>query len=172
MLFNEFKDSNDYLMQKWFLDQKKQIELWFTDVIMLGYKLDLFDWISNDSYSMYTANLKFNNDKTEYVIDFEIDATKVVDGQVPEWILKIRAYDVDTTDLLAELDKTIQLSEWSIDTLMQLISDIDNKVLGKEDDTTNVIDETPTATSNTPEVNVTPLVNQTPTSPSNPIPGA
>ena len=165
MLFEEFKDSNDYLMQKWFIAQKKQIESWFASNSMTGFTLDLFDWISNDSYSMYTANLKFTNNKNEYSVDFEIQSDKVVDGQVPEWIVKMRSYDVNTGDLLAETDKTVQLSEWNVDALVQLIGDIDDIAGGKESKKPNDVMADQTAVPESPETStseVTPTIETNP----------
>lgn len=127
MLREEFKDSNDYLMQKWFLEQKKQITSWFESNIMSGFNFDQFEWSSNDAYSVYSANLKFNNEKNEYAVDFLIDSEKVEDGQVEEWEISIRSYDAMTAELIGELKKTVKNSDWSAELLIQLINDVDNK---------------------------------------------
>lgn len=132
MLREEFKDSNDYLMQKWFLEQKKQITSWFESNVMAGFNFDEFEWSSNDAYSVYSANLKFNNEKNEYAVDFLIDSEKVQEGQVEEWEISIRSYDAMTAELIGELKKTVKNSDWSAELLIQLINDVDNKSTEEE----------------------------------------
>lgn len=124
MLFKEWKDSNDYLIQEWFVDKKQQITKWFESGELEGYQINGWSQSSNDLYSIYTAELAFFDPSFQFQWTFILDSNKVVEGKIDQWQIETRTFAVD--DIAGdELKKTvvdITIDQWSIDTFIEIIT--------------------------------------------------
>lgn len=124
MLFEEWKDSNDYLIQQWFQQKKKQISEWFNKGELEDY--EMIDWSqsSNDMYGIYTAKLSFFDPTFQYEWTFILDNQKVIEGQIDEWQIETRLYAIDdkTGEELNKNVITIKNTEWSIDQFIEIIA--------------------------------------------------
>src|ERR1039458_7921969 len=73
MMFEEWKDSEDYLIQSWFFATDKKIRLWFEDNVLNGFEFDDFQWTPSDTYLIYTGHLEFKEKTIEYKLDLILE---------------------------------------------------------------------------------------------------
>lgn len=127
-LFEEWKDSEDYLIQSWFKAQFDEADSWFKSDELKGFVLNDKYWSSDDNYLIYTGALEFSEETIDYKLDFIIEFEKVLKGLPSEFNLVLSGYTTDLDSiLLGKLTKNVESSSFTIDYLINMISEFKEK---------------------------------------------
>src|SRR3990172_9683860 len=98
LTFNEWKESDDYKIQQWFINKKILVEKWFEDESLSGLEFDYFEFDnSNNLYELYAAELYFHEETVQYTLQFLIDAESLVEGAVDKVKLVLKGFANDET---------------------------------------------------------------------------
>lgn len=78
MTFNEWKESDDYKINQWFINKKIAVQKWFDEPSLDGLEFDYFEFdTSNSLYELYSAELYFHEKIAQYTLQFLIDAASL-----------------------------------------------------------------------------------------------
>lgn len=171
-LFEKWKESEDYLIQSWFMIKSKELKDWFDNQTkespLVGFTLNDFTWSQSDTYLIYTAFAEFSEKLYEYKLDFIVEMEKVVDGQVSDFELVLTGYNLNS-DVLGKTNKYIKTKDFNIDYLIAMIAEF-KTLYANNDKDANINPDVLINTSQEPkEVGNTTLDQQnTPLMPNNP----
>lgn len=113
LTFNEWKDSDDYKINKWFIDKKIIIEKWFEEPSLSELEFDYFEFdTSNNLYELYVAELYFHEKIIQYTLQFLIDPTvlteSIINEAEDEPVQETPAQETPTQDVPAQETAPIQ----------------------------------------------------------------
>lgn len=120
---NEWKDSNDYLMQKWFKTKENDFAKSFESGILKDLEYDGFDYEDDDFRGIYYGTLSFNEPEYEWKVELVIDSTTVVSGLVAELDINLKCYDKGTTELINTVTKHVNEPDLNDQLIMQLVGE-------------------------------------------------
>lgn len=123
-IFEEWKETNDYLIQSWFLNQDKIIKKAFESNDLEGFEFDDFQWSGSDMYDIYNAHLEFHEENFEYKLELVIEPENFVDNEVNSLTIILTNFDVENQIPINKIQKDISGSDLTINTLIGLISEI------------------------------------------------
>lgn len=133
MTINEFKESDNYLLGKWFLDKKREIESWFNDEQFRELDFSYFEYDTSMTTPIYVGFLYFNENDIQYKLEIIIDKEKFIDGVIEELLINLNGYNNEEEALIGTLTKTIEEPELIPDLLITLISEFKDKYLNTND---------------------------------------
>lgn len=123
-LFEEWKETDDYLIQSWFRDKGKEIAEWFESNDLTGFEFDDYQWSANEIYDIYNGHLEFHEENTEYKLEIVIELDKAVGGVVSELTIILSNFDMEEQKLLNKLRKDINGEELTVNTLISMIGEL------------------------------------------------
>jgi len=124
LTLNEWRESDDYQMQQWFINKKISVEKWFQDPSFHGMEFDYFEFDnSNNLYELYAGELYFNEDAIQWTMAFMIDAEKVQEGKVEQVKLILKGSSMETHELLGTLERDVDEPEIVADLLLEMINE-------------------------------------------------
>lgn len=137
--FNEWKESDGYNVQKWFITKKIEIEKWFDEDILNELKFQYFEFEPLAIYGLYSAELYFSEKTIEWILQILIDSEKITDG-VKDLKLVFKGYNIDSQELIGQIDRDAKEDELNADLILELINEfkiqfVDNDDEVKTDDT-------------------------------------
>ena len=135
LMYNEWKESDDYKIQQWFINKKIEIEKWFnTDLLDLEY--DYFEFNSSNLYNVYIAELFINENLYQYKLQFMIDSDKYTDGVIETITLILHGFDKNTQKDLGILQRDdVNESDINSDLLLELINEFKMEYIDDIDNT-------------------------------------
>lgn len=122
-MFEEWKDSEDYLIQSWFKKTFDEVNKWFENNQLDGFIFNDANWSSNDNYLIYTGIIEFSEETIDYKLEFVIEYDKISDGIPTEFSLILTGYTLEDSILLGKLNKNLETTNFAIDFLINLISE-------------------------------------------------
>ncbi len=122
MLFEEWKESEDYLIQSWFLARKKEVTEWFKKEELKGFTLGDFNWSQNGNYLIYTGFMEFSEEIMDYKLDIVVEFDKIVNGEVSTFNLVLSGYSVENPVLVGKTTEEIESAAFTIDWLIGAIA--------------------------------------------------
>lgn len=142
-LFEEFKESEDYLIQFWFNNKEKEIKNWFENNELKGFSFDDYQWTSNEIYSIYNGHIEFHEDTMEYKLDIIIELENAVNGKVTKLTLILTNYQLDELKMISKIRKDIDESDFTSELLINLISELKSSDKIQDNNPEEVIEEKP-----------------------------
>jgi len=131
-MFNEWKESPTYKIDKWFMDRKVQFEQWF-ETELLDFEFDYFEFAdSNSVVDLYTGVLFFGEPDIEYRLNIIIDAKNVAQDDISEINLQLTGYRANDSEILGSLDKTATPEQLVSDLLIELVNEFKLENLDEE----------------------------------------
>jgi len=121
MLFEEWKDSEDYLIQAWFFATNKKVRQWFEDKVLNGFQFDDFQWTASDTYLIYTAHLEFQEQVMEYKLDIILEFEHVKEGKVDQFEVVLSGYTIKDFVMVGQVKDTVKDSDFNATWLASLI---------------------------------------------------
>lgn len=121
--FNEWKQSNDYLIQSWFQTKKKAMTEWFDTDAFKDITFDYFEFSESDANGIYMAQMYFNEVDVQFTLEMIIDAEKVIDGLVSEIQLNLKGYGTQSDDMLGMITKTVDEPALTTELLLNMITE-------------------------------------------------
>lgn len=134
LTFNEWKESDGYKIQQWFINKKMSIEKWFEDESFDELEFDYFEFDNdNNIYQMYSGELYFNEDEIQWMLSILIDPEKMgEDGAVEQVKLVLKGSDKETHEPLGMIEREIDEPEIAPDLLIELINEFKTEYLSEE----------------------------------------
>src|ERR1035437_237752 len=108
MMFEEWKDSEDYLIQSWFFATDKKIRQWFEDNVLNGFEFDDFQWTPSDTYLIYTGHLEFKEKTIEYKLDRILELEHVQESKVDQFETVLSGYAIEDFVMIGQLKQTVK----------------------------------------------------------------
>lgn len=134
LTLNEWRESDDYQIQQWFINKKISVEKWFQDPSFYGMEFDYFEFDnSNNLYELYSGELYFNEDAIQWTMAFMIDAEKIQEGKVEQVKLVLKGSSVETQELLGTLERDVDEPEIVADLLLEMINEFKTEHISQED---------------------------------------
>lgn len=128
MTINEWKESDNYIIGKWFNKLKLDIDDWFNDDMYKDLIFDDYTYDISGHKQFYIAILNFNeNEKYQYKLEIIVEPEAInQEENIIEIInFKFYIYDSNSTELIGDIDiKDINVDELVPDMLLGLIVDI------------------------------------------------
>lgn len=131
-MFNEWKESPTYKIDKWFIDRKIQIEKWF-ETELPDFQFDYFEW--NDTTTaenIFTGTLFFGDEDTQYRLNMILNADKVEEGDINEFAIQMTGYRRSDGEVLGSLDKSATLDQLVPNLVIELVSEFKTENLDDE----------------------------------------
>ncbi len=114
LTFNEFKESDDYKIQQWFIKKKLNITNWFNSESYAGLEFDYFEFESGKLYDLYAGELYFHEDTIQWQLQLLIDTEKLTeDLNVEEVKLVLKGFKSETQELIGVLERSVKDAELS-----------------------------------------------------------
>ncbi len=133
LTFNEWKESDNYKIQQWFINKKITIEKWFADESLAGLEYDYFEFdTTNNLYDVYSAELYFNEETIQWTLSFMIGSDKFVEDKVEQVKFILKGIDKQTHDLLGVLEREVDEPEISPDLLIEMINEFKIEHISEE----------------------------------------
>jgi len=120
--FNEWKESDNYILDTFFQKINKESKTWFDNNEELEY--DDFEFDSNDIASIYVSTLTFHETDVQYKLNIIVDS-EILDDQTIEKIdIELFAYSINDQSEIGSVKKNINPEDLNYDMLLQLINEI------------------------------------------------
>lgn len=122
MMFEEWKESDDYQIQSWFMARKREVTEWFTKEELKGFTLEDFNWSQDGGGLIYTGCAEFGEEGTDYKLDMIVEFDNVAKGQVTQFTLVLSGYDAEDPVLLGKTTDEIDSASFTIDWMLGAIA--------------------------------------------------
>lgn len=122
---NEWKETDNYLIAKWFNDLKIKIEKMFENDTLNELEFDYFEYDASRLDQLYIGQLFFNESEYQYKLTILVDYKELEEiGDIEKFNIKFDAYDKQTDESIASINRDdIQLSEFNENYIIEIISD-------------------------------------------------
>ncbi len=130
---NEWKESPNYLFDKWFFSKKTEIEKTFVENND-GLEYDYFEYDSDSYGDVHVAFIFFNEEEYQWKIELQVDASTLNDDdEIEECNLNLHCYDIETSETLGLIErKGIKPDELTSDYILQFINDFKSEKIKQE----------------------------------------
>lgn len=131
---NEWKESDNYIISKWFNDMKKSIEKIFEKDVLSELEYDYFEYDASRYDELYVGQLFFNEDAYQYKLTILLDYKDIQeDGNVSMFNIKFDGYNNETSELIGTINREdIEESELNENFIIDIINDFKNEYLEDE----------------------------------------
>lgn len=122
---NEWKESNNYLISKWFNDLKIKIEKMFKSDLLSEIEFDYFEYDAARLDTVYVGQLFFNEEDYQDKLTILVDYDQLQEeGDINQFDVKFDSYDKNTDELIGTINREgVELSEFDENYIIQMISD-------------------------------------------------
>ena len=136
-LYEEFTESKNFLIKKYFDELSKKIENWFTEGSL---SIDGLEFLNMDKYNTVggmtkTLSLKFKDMQYQYSVDILIDHDMFEENELKNCYLSIKLYSENDELLTTDTDSNVDINNLTEDYLIEKISKIKEdmrRFLGEE----------------------------------------
>lgn len=118
MMFEEWKESDDYQIQSWFMERKREVTSWFTKAELKGFTLEDFSWSQDGGGLIYAGTAEFGEEGTDYRLDLLVEFDNVAKGQVTKFTLVLSGYEVEDPKIIGKTTDEIDSAEFTVDWLI------------------------------------------------------
>lgn len=127
-LNERYEEDPEYRIKKFFDKLEKNIRLWFTEGSFSLNNTQLFDIkVSTTNNIDKTLMFDFQDDNYYYQIIFIISLEEVNENTLEDCYIKVKRYEIETSELLKEISKDILIKDLNEDKLIELFSELDNE---------------------------------------------
>lgn len=104
---NEWKESDNYLISKWFDDKKKYLtKLFEENELLQDLEFDYFEFDAGRYAELYVGQLFFNEEEYQYKLTILIDYAQIEEnGDIELVNIKFDAYDPETNELIGTINR-------------------------------------------------------------------
>jgi hypothetical protein len=143
-LNEKYQDDPEYRIRRFFDELEKNIKFWF-DEGSLSIDTELYD-INIETTNNIEKYLKFDfqDESFYYQVIFVITLQEVEEDTLDECHIKLKRYDIETSDLLREVDEDVDIKDLNENTILELIAKMDevsDSMLGDDEDEETLSDE-------------------------------
>lgn len=133
--FNSFKSINEayeedpeYRIKKYFNDLEKDIKTWFETGSLSLQDVELYDIEMNTTNNLDKyMTVDFQDENFYYQLIFIISLQEVNEDTLKECFIKVKRYDLETSDLLKQSAQSVMVKDINEDKIIELMSDLDNE---------------------------------------------
>lgn len=120
-MFNEWKESDDYKIQQWFIKKKTEVENWFNENILTDFEFEYFDFSTIDTYDVFSASIHFNDSTIKWTLNILIDPEEIEDNIVENITLILKGYSNESEEMIGMIEEKINEKEFNIDYIITII---------------------------------------------------
>lgn len=127
-LNEKYMEDPEYRIKKFFTELQKNINFWFTEGSFSQQETELYDVkISSSAGIEKTLTFDFIDTQYYYQVIFIITLQEVEEDVLDECHIKVKRYDIDTSELLREIGKDVPVKEIDEDKILELFGELDEK---------------------------------------------
>jgi hypothetical protein len=143
-LNEKYQEDPEYRIRRFFDELEKNIKFWF-DEGSLSIDTELYD-INIETTNNIEKYLKFDfqDESFYYQVIFVITLQEVEEDTLDECHIKLKRYDIETSNLLREVDEDVDIKDLNENTILELIAKMDevsDSMLGDDEDEETLSDE-------------------------------
>lgn len=122
---NEWKESDNYLISKWFHDLQIKIKKMFESDLLSELEFDYFEYDATRMDTVYVGQLFFNEDDYQDKLTILVDYAQLQEeGDINQFNVKFDSYDKNTDELIGTINREdVETGEFDENYIIQLISD-------------------------------------------------
>jgi hypothetical protein len=127
-LTEKYEEDPEFRIKKVLDELTKNINYWFKEGVFSANEAELFD-INVDTSNNVEKYLIFDFQDNEYYYQVQVIITlqEVEEEQLDECYVKVKRYDIESSELLREYSEDVKLKNLNEDKIIQLISKLDEK---------------------------------------------
>jgi len=134
---NEWKESDNYIISKWFDDKKKYIEKLFeNNELLQDLEYDYFEFDASRMANLYVGQLFFNEEDIQYKLTILVDYKQLEEAGTIELLnIKFDGYDEKTNELLGSIYREdIDENEFNENYIIEIINDFKTEYIEDKKD--------------------------------------
>ena len=141
----KYQEDPEYRIRKFFDELKKNIKFWFDEGSFAANGAELMD-IDIETTNNIEKYLKMDFIDSEYYyqIIFIVTLQEVEEDNLDECHIKVKRYDLESSELLRELGEDVDIKDVKEDTVLELFGKLDevsDSILGEEEDEGTLSDD-------------------------------
>lgn len=123
-----YEEDPEYRIKKYFVELETNIKKWFTEGGFAVKGVQLFDVKMNTTNNVDKyLTFDFQDDNYYYQIMCIISLQEVTEETLKECFIKVKRYDIDTSELIKQIEKSVMVKDISEDKIAELISSLDDE---------------------------------------------
>jgi len=135
----------EYRIRKFFEELEKNIKFWFDEGSFAANGAELMD-INIETTNNIEKYLKmdFLDSEYYYQIIFIVTLQEVEEDVLDECYIKVKRYDLETSELIREIGEDVDIKDVSEDTVLELFGKLDevsDSIIGEEEDEGTLSDD-------------------------------
>lgn len=144
-LNEKYVEDPEYRIRKFFDELEKNIKFWFSEGSFSVEGTELYDIVieTTNNIEKY-LKVDFIDSNFYYQIIFIITLQEVEEEVLDECHIKLKRYDIETSELLREISEDIAIKELDEDAVLELFAKMDevsDSIMGEEEDEGTLSDE-------------------------------
>jgi len=144
-LNEKYVEDPEYRIRKFFEELKKNILFWFEEGSFSVEGTELYDIVieTTNNIDKY-LKVDFIDSNFYYQIIFIVTLQEVEEEVLDECHIKLKRYDIETSQLLREISEDVEIKSLNEDTVLELFAKIDevsDSILGEEEDEGTLSDD-------------------------------
>lgn len=144
-LNEKYQEDPEYRIRRFFEELEKNIKFWFEEGSFAANDAELYD-IDIETTNNIEKYLKmdFRDSEFYYQIIFIVTLQEVEEENLDECHIKLKRYDIETSDLLREVSEDVEIKDINEDTILELfvkLDEVSDSILGDEEDEETLSDE-------------------------------
>jgi hypothetical protein len=144
-LNEKYVEDPEYRIRKFFEELEKNIKFWFDEGSFSVEGTELYN-IDIETTNNIEKYLKFDfiDSNFYYQVIFIVTLQEVEEEVLDECHIKLKRYDIETSQLLREVSEDVAIKDISEDTLIELFAKMDevsDSILGEEEDEGTLSDD-------------------------------
>jgi hypothetical protein len=144
-LNEKYEEDPEYRIRKFFEELEKNIKFWFDEGSFSVEGTELYN-IDIETTNNMEKYLKFDfiDSNFYYQVIFIVTLQEVEEDLLDECHIKLKRYDIETSNLLREINEDVKIKDLSEDTILELFAKMDevsDSILGEEEDEGTLSDE-------------------------------
>lgn len=144
-LNEKYSEDPEYRIKVFFDELEKNIKYWFTEGSFAANETELYD-IKKATSNNVEKSLIFDFQDNEYYYQIIVISTleEVDEDLLDECFIKVKKYDIDSSELLREIGEDVKIKELNEDKIFELIAKLDEKsdsILGEDENDETLSDE-------------------------------
>ena len=144
-LNEKYVEDPEYRIRKFFEELKKNILFWFEEGSFSVEGTELYDIVieTTNNIDKY-LKVDFIDSNFYYQIIFIVTLQEVEEEVLDECHIKLKRYDIETSQLLREISEDVEIKSLNEDTVLELFAKMDEvseSILGEEEDEGTLSDD-------------------------------
>lgn len=149
--YNKYIKENNYIedpehrIKKFFQELEKNIKFWFDEGSLSVNNAVLYDikFDTSNNVEKYLI-FDFQDDDFYYQVIVIVTLQEVEEETLDNCYVKVKKYDIDSSELLRQLSENVEISELNEDKILELFAKLDEQsdsILGEDEDDNTLSDE-------------------------------